>query len=136
MIHDFCIRIFDLLRVWKYRSAKRRVYLHWSCRIVAGCCFEGYNSIGRDSLFVGRRMGRFSYISKCSGISGNIGRFTSIGPYVHSVVGRHPIKQWGSTSPAFFSPEQIKRLEKVRWFDRPVEWMLHMPPNSMMSKNC
>lgn len=104
MFREFCRSIIRLLRVWKYRSAKRHVYLDWNCRLAAGCVFEGYNRMLHGSEFAGKTMGRFSYISYNSYISGNIGRFTSIGPHVRTVVGRHPVKQWVSTSPAFFSP--------------------------------
>ena len=103
MIRDFLRLLIRLLRVWKHRSRRRHVYLHRSCRLAAGCVFEGYDLMTEGSSFSGR-MGRFSYIGDRSRILGNIGRFTSIGPDVDVAVGRHPVKQWASTSPAFFSP--------------------------------
>ena len=103
MIRDFYHFIVSLVRVWRHRSRRRQVCLHWSCRLEKSCSFEGNNLISRGCSF-GGRMGRFSYIGDNSRIWGNVGRFTSIGPDVDIAVGRHPVKQWGSTSPAFFSP--------------------------------
>ena len=103
MIRAIWHRLVWLRRIWKHSSRQRHVYLHWSCRLGKACSFEGNNLICAGSSFSGR-MGRFSYINSDSTILGTVGRFTSIGPYVDTVVGRHPAKIWASTSPMFFSP--------------------------------
>ncbi|MBD5353579.1 MAG: CatB-related O-acetyltransferase [Bacteroides sp.] len=49
-------------------------------------------------------MGRGSYISSNSNITARIGRFSSIGPRVNTIQGRHPFhKPFVSSSPFFFS---------------------------------
>lgn len=54
-----------------------------------------------------------------------IGRFCSIGNYVHVVRGRHPSKDWVSTAPCFFSDRKQsgfsyvkeQRFEEFKWLD-------------------
>ena len=103
MIRSLYHFLVSLFRVWHHRSRRRHIHLHWSCRLGKECSFEGNNLICAGSSFSGC-MGRFSYINNDSTILGTVGRFTSIGPHVDTVIGRHPVKAWASTSPMFFSP--------------------------------
>lgn len=49
-------------------------------------------------------MGRYSYIAKDCDISATIGRFTSIGSNVQTIMHRHPFTYpFATTSPAFYS---------------------------------
>jgi len=86
--------------------------------------FEGYNKIGKKSIFCGE-MGRFSYIGHESQIIGKVGRFCSIGNQVHTVTGTHPIN-YLSTHPSFFSLKkqsgytfvEEQRFEENRYADK------------------
>lgn len=69
--------------------------------------FEGYNRIGRNSIFSGT-MGRNSYIGDRCQIRGKIGRYCSISDNVTVVVGRHPVREFVSTSPVFYQKRQVK----------------------------
>jgi acetyltransferase-like isoleucine patch superfamily enzyme len=61
------------------------------------------NKIHKNSYFSGS-MGIGSYISHDSALCGKIGKFSSIGPFVHLGYGTHPITEpFATTSPAFFS---------------------------------
>lgn len=64
--------------------------------------FEGFNRIGENSIFTGS-LGRFSYIGANCRISADIGRYCSISSYVKTVGGTHPIDNWVSTHPVFYS---------------------------------
>lgn len=65
--------------------------------------FEGDNAVGANSTFSGR-MGRFSYMASDCDLYATIGRFTSIGSRVQSIMFRHPVSYpFVSTSPMFYS---------------------------------
>ena len=64
--------------------------------------FEGYNSIGSHCFYYGN-MGYASYIGDETQITGDIGRYTSIGERVRTLPHSHPVNQFVSTHPAFYS---------------------------------
>jgi len=65
---------------------------------------EGYNDLAVDCLVASCRLGLGSYISRNAIVKKtHIGRFSSIGTGVQTCLGRHPSKDFVSTSPAFFS---------------------------------
>lgn len=66
---------------------------------------EGYNKIERNSLFVGE-MGRYSYIGVNCRINGLIGRFCSIGGNVVFLSSTHPVRDFISTHPVFYSKKK------------------------------
>lgn len=63
---------------------------------------EGYNRIDRNAHFSGF-MGKFSYIGSNSIVVGKIGRFCSIGGNVTFLTQTHPVKDWLSSHPVFYS---------------------------------
>lgn len=68
--------------------------------------FEGNNAIGAHSTFAGS-MGCYSYLSKHCDMFATIGRFTSIGDNVKTIMYRHPTTYpYVSTSPAFYSTKK------------------------------
>lgn len=68
-----------------------------------GSTFEGMNQLHPNSSFSGK-LGFGSYIGEYSNLNGEIGKFTSIAPYVRCNPGTHPYtKPFATTSPAFFS---------------------------------
>ena len=84
----------------KYRN---KLYFYFSSNISFTSRFEGANKVGAHSFFCGT-MGFGSYIASDCSIYAVIGRFTSIAPFVHSAIGRHPYKHpFVSTCPMFFS---------------------------------
>lgn len=66
--------------------------------------YEGFNKIGKNSLFFGS-MGKGSYMGSDCRIRGDIGRFCCIASGVITANGRHPVKDFVSIHPAFFSPD-------------------------------
>lgn len=93
-------------KIVKFRNRNKHIILKRGANIAMGSCFEGYNSIGEDSVFSGS-LGRCSYIGKRSSISAKIGRFCSIAGAVNITSGTHPSKDWVTTHPAFYSPHCV-----------------------------
>ncbi len=65
---------------------------------------EGRNFFSVDSSFVSSKIGFASYIGANTKIfKAEIGRYTSIGPNVRCIFGKHPTSKFVSTHPSFFS---------------------------------
>ena len=64
--------------------------------------FEGYNKLSHHSFFSGE-MGYASYIGANSVVIGKIGRYCSIADNVHFLTLTHPIHDFVSTHPCFYS---------------------------------
>ena len=74
--------------------------------VVSGrkCIFDGANSVGRDSFFRDSHLGYASYIGERGYfVCTDIGKYTCIGHDVKIIVGSHPIREFVSMHPAFFS---------------------------------
>lgn len=99
-------RIFKILYfALKYRG---KLTIHFSCDVGMNSTFEGLNQLHKNVTYAGS-MGFGSYVAQDSVIFANIGRFTSIGPNVSCVGGRHPYRApFVTTSPIFFSVENSK----------------------------
>jgi acetyltransferase-like isoleucine patch superfamily enzyme len=97
-------------KVLKYIILKRKLKgilnFSYNCFITRTSTFEGSNAIYPNSSFSGY-LGRGSYIQSNCAISGKIGRYTSIGPEVKVIYGKHPYKEpFVTTSPMFFSTKK------------------------------
>lgn len=100
------IKIFlkNLILFFKYR---KKVNFDFTCDIALNNSeFEGANSIGPHSIFAGK-LGYGTYMANNCHIIANIGRFTSIGPYVRTNRGVHPISEpYATTCPMFYSTQK------------------------------
>lgn len=71
---------------------------------VKGSIFEGANSVAKLSMVVNSSVGFGTYVSSYSKLFNcKIGRYCSIGQKVQVVFGNHPVKNFVSTHPAFYS---------------------------------
>ena len=95
------IRIIKLL-YYRIIFFKKNVAIDNTANIGMNSCFSEYNRIGKNTYFKGL-IGRNSYISENSKIIGKVGKFCSIGSHVQIITGRHPISEFVSTSPVFYS---------------------------------
>ena len=69
-----------------------------------GTVLKGKNYVGKGTVLSGVELGFGSYVSNYGDLSyTKIGRYTSIGPYVHTVLGKHPVKGYAALHPAFYS---------------------------------
>lgn len=90
----------------KYRILIRRynVIVGKGVRIHKETSFEGKNRVGDCTNVALSRVGRGSYLGKnCRLTRSDIGRYTSIADEVILVTGRHPMREYISTSPMFYS---------------------------------
>lgn len=86
----------------KYKWRKKCKF-KFSTEIDSTSTFEGMSQIHSHTYFKGK-LGYGSYIGSYSCLSADIGRFTSIAPYVRCNVGTHPYTEpFVTTSPCFFS---------------------------------
>ena len=70
--------------------------------------FEGRNYLGKSTSFVNGRLGFGSYINKNGDFTDTtIGRYTSIGADVSTVIGSHPTTKIAAMHPAFTDPNPV-----------------------------
>lgn len=89
---------------------KRKHGLRYGKNVFIGfsVVFEGKNSFARNSSITGSEIGYASYISANSAIAKTkIGRYSSIGPNVQCIFGKHPAHTFVSTHPSFFSVNSV-----------------------------
>ncbi len=96
----------------KCKNKGKKVYFDKKADVTVASVFEGNNYIGRKTTFSGF-MGKGSYIGSDSHISGEIGRFCSISDNVNVVNGLHPVNDFISTHPAFYSTKNCVDLSFV-----------------------
>jgi acetyltransferase-like isoleucine patch superfamily enzyme len=90
---------------FKYRAIK--VKLSGGVILDSKNVFEGHNSVGNGTEVASSSIGFGTYISERSVIrKARIGRFCSVGSNVQTGVGRHPVSEFVSTHPAFFSTQE------------------------------
>ena len=90
----------------KYRLEGNHVRLSFLSKVSLESHFEGANRIQPYTRFSGS-MGYGSYIGHNCDIGANIGRFTSIAPYVRTNRGVHPYTYpYATTCPMFFSTQR------------------------------
>lgn len=86
----------------KYKWGKKCKF-GFNTEIDTKSTFEGMSQIHPHTYFKGK-LGFGSYIGSHSCLSANIGKFTSIAPYVRCNIGTHPYTEpYVTTSPCFFS---------------------------------
>ena len=97
----FIKRVFlYLMNKIKYAKVCR---FNFSVNIGLNSMFEGMNQIHPNTSFKGR-LGYGSYIGEYCNLSADIGKFTSIAPYVRCNPGQHPYSfPFATTAPCFFS---------------------------------
>lgn len=99
-------------RIIKYLYLKFKLRgkckFYFSDNISIHSTFEGMNQIHPNTTFHGH-IGLGSYVGSNCLLSADIGRFTSIAPFVRNNCGIHPYKEpFVTTSPCFFSIESYK----------------------------
>ena len=88
----------------KYICHKYKVTFYKGTIINRNSIFGGNNAIYNNTEYVNSSLGFGSYVANNSVIRGaKIGKYCSIGDNVRTGLGRHPVKDYVSTHPAFFS---------------------------------
>lgn len=100
----------------RYLKKKRNIRYHKTSFIGFSVICEGNNGFSKHTTVASSHIGYASYIASNSHFQKTkIGRFTSIGPNVKCVFGKHPSNTFVSTHPSFFSlnpPVNLKLTEK------------------------
>lgn len=66
--------------------------------------FEGRNLLGAEARIENSEIGYASYLAEKTVLKNtHIGRYTSIGPNVKNIIGKHPSQDFVSTHPVFYS---------------------------------
>lgn len=72
--------------------------------IARNTSFSEYNYLSNNVLITNSKLGKFSYLGENTRVSNTtIGSFTCIGPDVKIGLGRHPVQDFVSIHPAFYS---------------------------------
>lgn len=124
-IASFCIFLGLSIKYRKVRLSPTS-RLRWKTK------FGGYNAIGAFTLFHGN-IGRCSYIGARCNINAEIGSYCSIGSNVKVISGRHPSRDFVSTSPVFFSTMRQCGITFVRE-ERYDEYCYFDPANKISVK--
>ena len=107
---------------FKLKYSKKHLHIGKGAYVLGrSSTFEGYNRIGARSKFHGS-MGYGSYIGESSKINATIGRYCCIADRVYTVSGTHPVSDFVSIHPAFYSTAKqagftytdVDRFEEIR----------------------
>lgn len=106
MFHEFIVKMQIKGYYWYYKlfSKKYKICLGKKIQLDSWTKFMGENRVGDYSVIYQSQIGFGSYMGKnCKFVKSDIGKYTSIAPEVHIVSGHHPIHEYISTSPVFYS---------------------------------
>jgi len=96
-------KINNLVSKIKY-LLKKKIWLSFSVKLNANTKLEGYNKIFKGANIENSKVGFGSYIGINTFLpKSDIGRFSTIGPEVKLVSGKHPAHDFVSIHPAFYS---------------------------------
>jgi acetyltransferase-like isoleucine patch superfamily enzyme len=93
------------LLVIRAKNRNKNVKIGSGVTLGRDVCFEGKNVIGNNTKFSGK-IGRGSYIGQNCFINASIGRYCSISYNVSVVSGKHPVSEFVSTHPCFYSTKK------------------------------
>ena len=90
--------------LWSILSNKKHLRLDKGSYADRRCRFDGYNRLDCYASISNCKLGFGSYLGRaCCLFSTEIGKYTSIGPRVTNLPGRHPTETFVSTHPSFYS---------------------------------
>lgn len=99
----------------KLKERKKGNHISINAKVNSALMLEGKNSIAAYSEVQNSFLGYASYISSHSKINNVcIGKYTSIGPNVNIICGRHPTEKFVSTHPVFFSKNTVVGCSYVK----------------------
>ncbi len=94
--------------IWPWVRACREISTHSIMKqrsYIPGTSLEGRNFVGKEAVLRNCTLGYGSYVqSRCDLKDTDIGRYTSIGRNVETVIGSHPTRKNVAMHPAFNTP--------------------------------
>lgn len=113
--------LFNIL--FSYSRKKNKVAVDLRATVM-GTSFEGNNTVQKECQLVNCRVGKYTYVSRSTRLAGCIiGRFCSIAPQVENIGGEHPVKDFVSTHPIFYSKRvshsfvDKDKYQEYKWID-------------------
>ncbi len=97
-----------------HKIKHKDVIFEYGSKAPLGTVFEGRNKLAHHSFFSGE-LGFASYVGANSVVTGKIGRFCSIAEGVTFLTKTHPIQDYVSTHPAFYS---LKKQSGFTYVDK------------------
>lgn len=92
------------MHVYIQQMRRREVFISEHNTYINHCFFDGKNTIGSNNVLNSVRVGFGSYTGNGCDIKRTIiGKFCSIGNFVSTALGNHPLDTFASTHPAFYS---------------------------------
>ncbi|MCR5774258.1 MAG: hypothetical protein K6G42_04155, partial [Lachnospiraceae bacterium] len=92
---------------------------------IPGTGIEGRNFVGKNTVLKNCTLGYFSIVQGGSDITdSDIGRYTTIGSDVKTVIGSHPTEKFVSIHPAFYSTKVVSEhtyVKQDRFQEKPSE---------------
>lgn len=116
---------------YKIFAPKYMVSLGKKVRIHKETVFEGKNRVGSNTDVSLSKLGRCTYVGgRCCLVRCEVGRYTSISNSVELVKGQHPIREYMSTSPMFYSKQygggwtyvEDEYFEPYKYVDNEKRW--------------
>jgi acetyltransferase-like isoleucine patch superfamily enzyme len=115
--------IYRTLRIHNLRK-KYKTALFFDCTNAVDSFIGRHCQLHRGSYCKSTKLGDFSYIGAESIVfNATIGRFCSIAEQVHINLGKHPIREFVSTHPAFYSPMRNDGISFVNEHFYPSEYL-------------
>ncbi len=93
--------IYYIIMIYQ-RFIYRDVQFDFLSKAALSSTFGGMNKLSHHAFFSGE-LGFASYIGANSVVIGKIGKYCSIGERVHFITKTHPVKEYVSTHPCFYS---------------------------------
>lgn len=123
---SFLRNLYFLYRKRRLKVSKMVIFDEFT-KINRFTVFEGRNRLYPGADLFSSHIGYGSYLGTSAKIRNTkIGRYTSIGPYVNTIFGKHPTHTFVSTHPVFFSKlEQVGityvKNQKFKEFSNPID---------------
>jgi acetyltransferase-like isoleucine patch superfamily enzyme len=93
----------------------KSIELKGNVKLNSNTKFEMYSKIHNNCDIINTEIGMGTYIGWDANFSNcRIGRFCSIGPFSEVIYGKHPVKKYVSTHPAFFSTRKQSGITFVK----------------------
>lgn len=90
----------------KHLTATQKCIFHKNTYVGRECIVEGYNLFAENVKIIKSEIGYASYFGKNTELMNvSVGKYSCIGPEVINVSGKHPISEYVSIHPAFYSQQ-------------------------------
>lgn len=133
-----------LYRLHRWKPVQFFIYKIWERKYhleigsnaqINTCRFGGYNLISRDCQLDNCELGLLSYVGNNVHMTRvKVGKYSSIGPAVETVVGNHPTRTYVALHPAFYTDRQFAGMtisdkttyEEYSYTDEQKQWLVEI----------